>query len=119
MHVVVISAGPDTATRLAARLRPHVASITVGRSLQEAREAILRKRSASLVVDLETLRLAEVQEFCREFRDTSVVCTHRLADEQMWAASLSAGASDCCYGEDVEGILKAAGLIQKSRSTAA
>jgi len=33
------------------------------------------------------------------------VCTHRVADEEMWASALAAGASDMCSSTDVDGIV--------------
>jgi len=120
MHVVVSSADPAIAARLAASLSPHLAGITVGHSLHETRAAIARHRSAGVVVDLETLNLDDVEQLCREFPGAHVVCTHRLADEQMWTAALTAGAVDCCYDADVDGILKSVGFARPvARSTAA
>ncbi len=35
------------------------------------------------------------------------VCTHRLADEHMWAEALAAGALDCCFDDDWQSIVRA------------
>jgi hypothetical protein len=32
----------------------------------------------------------------QEFPGLSIVCTHRLADDELWAEALSRGASDVC-----------------------
>ena len=37
-----------------------------------------------------------------------IVCTHRLADEEMWTAALNAGAADIYPSYDTRGILSAA-----------
>ena len=34
-----------------------------------------------------------------------IVCTHRIPDEQMWAAALAAGAEDVCPNDDVANVL--------------
>ena len=60
------------------------------------------------IVDLELAALSEVQQLKREFAATTIVCTHRLADETMWANALAAGAADCCYASDVRAIVLAA-----------
>jgi hypothetical protein len=121
LQVVVSSANPAVAAELAASLRPHCPAIVVGKSLQETRAAIARHRATGVVVDLETLNLGEVEQLCREFPGTSVVCAHRLPDERMWTAALSAGAADCCHIADVASILKAvgSGSAPLVRSTAA
>lgn len=107
VNVVVASNDPIAASRLAASLNQHFRSVAVARSLQEARAAITKNRAQLAVVDLETLGLPEVQQLCREFRHVRVICTHRLADEEMWAAALAAGAIDCCYDADVPSIVQA------------
>jgi hypothetical protein len=33
------------------------------------------------------------------------VCTHRIPDEEMWMAALSAGACDVCPADDVNNVL--------------
>jgi len=49
-----------------------------------------------------------------------VVCTHRLADEEIWTNVMNAGASDCCLPSDVNGIMFAVRrYAAKSRSAAA
>ena len=67
---------------------------------------------AVAIVDLELVSLGEVQQLKREFAATTVVCTHRLADEKMWADALASGAADCCYASDVRAIVLAASLTK-------
>jgi len=121
MNVIVSSANAAAATKLAASLAPHLSGISIGTSFEETRAAIARNRAGGAVVDLETCDLGQVQQLCREFPGTNIVCTHRLADEQMWVAALSAGAVDCCYDGDVASILKAVGhaAALKAKRTAA
>ncbi len=120
MDVIVSSTDVAMAARLAASLNPYLPGISIGHSLEETRAAIARHRSRGAVIDLETCGLEAVEQLCREFPGTRVVCTHRLADEQMWVAALSAGAADCCYEADVDSILRAVGTAASAvRSTAA
>ncbi len=121
VHVLVASNNPATAAKLAASLKPHFPSVLIRGSLEEARSAISGKRTRIVVLDLETVSLDQVQQLCREYTGISFICTHRLADEQMWTAALNAGATDCCYDGDVAGILRAAGAAAApiSRTAAA
>ena len=52
--------------------------------------------------------LSEVARLCHDFPAISIVCNHRLADEEMWAATLNAGAADCCPSHDTRDIVRAA-----------
>ena len=54
----------------------------------------------------------QVQQLTRQFSATKIVCTHRLADEKMWAEALAAGAADCCHSSDVRAIVLAASNIK-------
>ena len=120
LNVVIAISDPKAAADLASKLNPHFRSIAVARTADEARNAIPKHRAQLAVVDLETVGLEEVEQLCHDFRNTSVVCTHRLADEQMWSHALAAGAIDCCFSEDVGGILQAVDRnIRASRATAA
>jgi len=49
--------------------------------------------------------LADLEALHRSFQSTSIVCTHRVADEEMWASALAAGASDMCSSADVDDIV--------------
>jgi len=113
MNVVIASSDP-TAAELAAHLNRHFRSVAVTRSLDEVRAAIPKQRAQLAVVDLETVPLEKIRELCREFGHTSVVCTHRLPDEEMWTSALAAGAIDCCHNADVAGILQA---VERSLSS--
>jgi DNA-binding NarL/FixJ family response regulator len=70
--------------------------------------AIRRHRAEVAILDVETSSLSEVQRLHREFPGLSIVCTHRVADEEMWAAALNAGASDMCPAFDTKGIVMSA-----------
>jgi DNA-binding NtrC family response regulator len=108
LNVVVAQSDSRNAERLAASLYDHFRSVAVVRSLEELREAIPKHRADVAVVDLELVGLPEVETLHQSFRDTPIVCTHRVADEEMWASALAAGASDMCANSDVKGIVRSA-----------
>jgi DNA-binding NarL/FixJ family response regulator len=74
----------------------------------ELQPAILRHRANVVIVDLELSRLSAVEKLRREFPNLSIVCTHRLADEEMWTAVLAAGGDDILTPTDTRGILQSA-----------
>ena len=57
---------------------------------------------------------ADVERLTKEFPGTAVICTHRLADEEMWADLVQAGASDVCSSADAQGILTA--ILRSARA---
>jgi hypothetical protein len=57
---------------------------------------------------METASISDVEHLSREFPTACIVCTHRLADEDMWTAAVNAGAADVCPPSDTLGILRTA-----------
>jgi DNA-binding NarL/FixJ family response regulator len=108
LSVVVAQGNSKTAEMLAKSLYNHFRAVQLFRTLDELRQAIPSNRADVAIVDLELASLHEVQQLKREFSNTTIVCTHRLADEKMWMDALAAGASDCCYSSDVRAIVLAA-----------
>ncbi|HEY1263534.1 MAG TPA: hypothetical protein VGF06_08420 [Terriglobales bacterium] len=78
------------------------------RSIEELRNLVVKYHPNVAVVDMELAQLPEVERLHHDFNGTSIVCTHRLADEEMWTAALSAGATDICSALDTRGIVDAA-----------
>jgi len=107
LNVVLATSDSKAAAGLAATLNRVSRSVAVARSAEEVRSAIPKHRANLAVVDLETVDLIEVRKLCHEFDHTKVVCFHRLADEEMWAQALGAGAIDCFQSADVDGIIQA------------
>lgn len=105
LNVVVAQLDSKNAERLAASLYSHFRSVAVARSLEELRDAIPKHRADVAIVDLELVGLPEVEELHENYRNTEIVCTHRVADEEMWASALAAGASDMCASGDVRDIV--------------
>ena len=108
LSVVVAQSNSKTAEMLAKSLDNHFRVVHMAGDLMELRLAIPKMRADVVIVDLELAALSEVRQLKREFSATTIVCTHRLADEKMWMDALAAGAVDCCYSSDVRAIVLAA-----------
>ncbi len=108
LSVVLFQSDPRIAQALASSLSSHFHSVRVAHSIEELRTVIAKHRADVLVLDMELSCLSEVENLHREFLGLSIVCTHRLADEEMWAAALAAGAADICPSSDTRGILSSA-----------
>jgi len=108
LTIIVYQSDSRLAQSLAATLSLHYHSVHVARSLDEVWTAIPKHRADVAVLDVESSSMNEVQRLHRQFPGVSIVCTHRVADEEMWAAALNAGASDMCPALDAEGILLSA-----------
>jgi DNA-binding NarL/FixJ family response regulator len=105
LNVVVAQLDSRNAERLAASLYNHFRSVAVARSLEELRAAIPKHHADVAIVDLELVGLPDIEDLHRAFRDTSIVCTHRVADEEMWASALAVGANDMCSSTDVDAVV--------------
>lgn len=104
LNVVLSQQDPTATSALVNNLRGQCRTVTLAAKAQ-LRHAILKARANVAVLDLELFTLPEVQQICSEFSNVSIVCTHRLADEQLWTRVMNAGAADCCLPTDVNGIL--------------
>jgi|SRR5438270_234218 DNA-binding response OmpR family regulator len=118
LNVVLAQHDPTAASSLVNNLRGQCRAVTVTRK-EQVRDEILRSRASVAVLDLELFSLAEVRQLCHEFKAVSVVCTHRLADEEIWTNVMNAGASDCCLPNDVNGIMFAVRRYAARARTAA
>jgi len=122
INVVLAHSDAASADRLAASLGKQFRNLLVTKSLPEVKSAVARFRAPFAVIDLELIKLYDLKELCHEFPATAFVCIHRLADDRMWADALSAGAVDCCYAGDVDGIMLASDryvVISRARAVAA
>jgi DNA-binding NarL/FixJ family response regulator len=120
LSVIVAQNEPLLSEALAHALQGHFKTVAVAASLDDVRLSVPKHRAEAAVIDLELASLAEVEALRREFPELTVVCTHRLADEDMWTAALDAGAQDCCHPSDVRSIVHAATRTKvMARTTAA
>jgi len=112
LSVVVAQRNPNTADFLAKSLYNHFRVVNTVGSVPDLLHSIPKHRADVAIVDLELADLEQVQQLSRQFSATTIVCTHRLADEKMWAEALAVGAADCCHSSDVRGIVLAATNIK-------
>jgi DNA-binding NarL/FixJ family response regulator len=108
VSIVVFQSDPRIAQALASSLGGHFHSVCVASTVEELEASIAKHRAEVVIVDVELSTLSEITKLHREFPRISIVCTHRLADEEMWAAALSAGAEDILPPSDTAGILHSA-----------
>jgi DNA-binding NarL/FixJ family response regulator len=107
-NVVLLQSDPSVAQTLVASLSNSFHGVLVTRSMDELRRTTAKHRPFAIIVDLETATLDDVESLKREFEGIRIVCNHRVADEEMWTRTLTAGADDCCPSSDMRGILFAA-----------
>ena len=121
LSIIVFQREPRLAQALASTLSLHYHAVYVATSIEELRIDIPRHRADVAVLDIEASCLTDVARLHHEFPGVSIVCTHRVADEEMWAAALNAGASDMCPACDTQGILLSAersALLEHARASA-
>ena len=106
-NVVLLQSDPKIAQALVASLSESFRRVQVVSSLDDLRVSVAKYRTGVAIVDMETIPLSDVQHLSREFPDVSIVCNHRLADDEMWTAALSAGAADCCASNEPQTIVNA------------
>src|SRR4051812_48507773 len=107
LKVVIAQADCIVAEALASSLHSFFHAVLVARTPEELRRIIAKERTDVAIVDLEMLEIPQLADLCHEFASVAVVTTHRVPDEKMWTAALSAGACDCCDFHDVRNIIGA------------
>ncbi len=100
----------DTTTirALCSALCHYFHSIHATTNISELRHLIAKHRIFIAIVDIELASLSEIDLLRRDFASLCIVCTHRIADEEMWTAALGIGAADMCLSRDTSGIVTAA-----------
>jgi hypothetical protein len=120
LSVVLLEGDARVAESLVFALSQSFSSVQRVQSVGEVRNRIAKNRAEVAILDLEAAPLPEVEHLSHDFPGARIICTHRLADEALWAAALQAGAWDVCPADDVTGIVRAVlGSICKKRSVAA
>jgi DNA-binding NarL/FixJ family response regulator len=115
LNVVLLQSDFGISQNLIASLSNSTNEIHLARSSGELRSSIVDHHAAAVILDLEVSSLSDVEQLSREFPGVSIVCNHRLADEEMWTATMNAGAADCCPSYDTKSIAKAALANSSSR----
>jgi hypothetical protein len=108
LNAILLQGNAEVAQSLSSSLQSHFNFTYLARNLEEAKGAIAKYRAQVVILDLEVVSRAEVEWLRREFPGICLVCTHRLADEEMWTEMVGAGANDLCFSADSQGILIAA-----------
>lgn len=108
LNVVLLQSDSTISRNLIASLSDAENRVHLARSSNELRSSIVNHHANAVILDMEVSSLSDVEQLSREFPQVSIVCNHRLADEQMWTATLTAGAKDCCPSSDTKGIARAA-----------
>ena len=112
LSVVVAQSNAKTADFLVKSLYNHFRVVNTVENVPDLLHSIPKHRADVAIVDLEMADLDQVQQLTQQFAATTIVCTHRLADEKMWADALAVGAADCCHTSDVRAIVLAATNIK-------
>lgn len=120
LTVVLLQGDAGVAQSLVSALSNAFSSVQQVQSLGELRNGIAKHRADVVILDIEAAPLSEVVQLSQDFSRVCIVCTHRIADEEMWAAALQAGAADVCPTNDIPAILRAAlGNAGRHRSAVA
>ena len=108
LNIVLLQSDSMVAQSLVSALANAFSSVRQVQSLGELRSSIAKNRAGVAILDMEKASISDVAHLSREFPKACIVCTHRLADEDMWAAALNAGAADVFPPSDTRGILRSA-----------
>lgn len=106
-HIILLQSDPRVAEMLSSSLTNSFHGVHVAKSVEELRYAAAKHQPQVIVVDLESIGFTEVEALKREFAASRIVCNHRVADEEMWTRTLTAGGDDCCPSSDMRAILAA------------
>jgi len=107
-NVVLLQSDSRVAQSLVSVLANTFNSVRQVQSLGELRTSIAKHRAGIAILDMEAASMSDVEHLSREFPKACIVCTHRLADEDMWTAAVNAGAADVCPPSDTHGIVRTA-----------
>ena len=120
LSVVVLQPDSASARELIEDLAKSFPMVYVAASENVLRSRIAQHNPMVVILDLEMLSTASVEHLAHDFPGLPIVCTHRLADDAMWAAALGAGATDMYPAEDVCGIVKSAvrGMLDRQHENA-
>jgi len=108
LNVVLLQRDSKIAQSLVSALSDCFPSVHTVQSVTEVRNSIGKHRVRVAILDMEAASLSDVEHLSHEFPQACIVCTHRCADEELWAAALRAGACDVCPSGDTRGIVRAA-----------
>src|ERR1700674_3809555 len=108
LNVVLLQSDSSVAELIAPALANTFSSARKVQSVGELRTSIAKHRAGIAILDMEAASISDIEHLSREFPTACIVCTHRLADEDMWTAAVNAGAADGCSPSDTPGALRTA-----------
>ena len=86
LNVVLLQSDSRVAQSLVSALANNFSAVHHVQSLVEVRTSIAKHRAGVAILDMETASMSDVEHLSHEFPQACIVCTHRLADEDMWTA---------------------------------
>src|ERR1700686_2612798 len=107
LHVVLLQSDLGVTQSLIASLCNFFCSVRAARSYRDLRADLAEPGADVAILDLEMASISEVARLSHDFPGICIVCNHRLADEEMWTATLNAGAADCCPSHDPLAMVRA------------
>jgi DNA-binding NtrC family response regulator len=119
LNIVLYQHDAGIAHALAANLSRHFPSVHLTCSREEIRPAIARYRAEVLILDVEKSGSGELERLHQEFPGLCIVCTHRLADEELWAEALKQGAADMCLPWNTDDVVRSVMRERAHRAAAA
>lgn len=119
LNVVLLQSDAEVAQSLVSALSNSFRLVHRVESLGELRASIAKERAGVAILDMEAASISDVEGLSHEFPGACILCTHRCADEEMWAAALNAGATDVCPSSDIQSILSSALRIATATRAAA
>jgi DNA-binding NarL/FixJ family response regulator len=118
LNAVVAQCSNQASECLIKPLHTHFRAVHAASNFHELRACIAEHRADVAIIDLEMVELDQLRQLASEYTSTTIICTHRLADERLWAEALAAGAIDCCHSFDVRAIVLAASRHQSTPNAA-
>lgn len=118
LNVVLYQDDAATAEKLAASLSRHFPSIHLTHNRKEVRPALARYRAEVLVLDVETSEDRELESLLHDFPGLYIVCTHRLANDELWTEVLNQGAHDMCVPWNTEDVVRSVTRERARRAVA-
>ena len=117
--ILLLQSDPRIADMLMRSLSESSHRVRLAKSIEELHQAAAKHQPRAIVLDLETASLADLKVLKEHFQNIRIVCSHRIADEEMWSEILGAGADDFCPSSDTRAILNAIACSAQARAIAA
>jgi DNA-binding NtrC family response regulator len=118
LHVVLYQTDTETAEKLTASLSKHFPTVYRTQTCEEIRPALTRFSAEVLVLDVETSGSTELKHLHQDFPGLYIVCTHRLANDELWTEALNQGADDLCVPWNADEVVRSLSRARAHRAAA-